>query len=228
MAVATGVSLAGPGAGSVNAVSTVFTVALTPAGGTNAGDTITPASSLAGTFSPSTVSLSTATPSLTVTFTPTVEGSHSISITDSAALTMAGPVTYKVFGAAPSAQQLTGDAVAPNQSARLSIVPNTYAVIEVTITSLPGPLTAATLGVGVNAASEALLSKSALIIDPGTVQVNGTYTAKVVFECLEADTALLPAGNQAYIGKVSGTATVTGASHTVPAIDNLSWQSVMG
>ena len=228
MAVATGVSLAGPGAGSVSGASTVFTVALTPTGGTNAGDTVTPASTLAGTFTPASVSLSTATPSLTFTFTPTAEGNATISITDTALLTMPAPITYRVFGAAPALQQITGDAITPNQVARLTIVPNTYAVIEATITSLPGQLTAASLAVGINAATETLLSKAALIVDPGLLKSNGTYTAIVLFECLETDTALLPANSQAYIGKVTATATVSGGSHTVPALDNLAWQSVSG
>lgn len=228
MSAATGVSLSGPGAGYVNNASTTFTVALTPTGGTSSGDTITPASTLAGVFTPTTVSLSTGTPSATFTFTPSVQGSHSISITDSASLTMPSPLTYLVLGASPSVQQCTGDAVSPNRSASLAIVPNTFAPVAVTITSLPGPLTAAALAAGINAANLSLLTKAALIIDPGTVQSNGTYTAKVVFELLETDTAKLVTSSLPYVMQVTATVSTAGGSHTEPVIDNLQWTSIAG
>jgi lysophospholipase L1-like esterase len=94
----------GPSAGVVSSPSTNFTVAY-PASRANAAPvTITPASTLGGTFSPTSVTLpnNTNAPSATFTFTPTVTGAHSISLTNNGSLTNTGsPITYTVAAANP-------------------------------------------------------------------------------------------------------------------------------
>jgi len=227
---ATGVSLSGPAAGSVNVASTLFTIALTPAGGTNAGDAVTfTLTGITGTFSPvSPISLSTGTPSATFALTPTAEGVGTITITDAGGLTMGAPLTYTAVGAVPSLQALSGDAVSPVRGAALAIVPNTYAPLLVTIAHCPAPITAASLGVGVNAYAMTLMTKAGLIVDPGTLQSDGTYTANVLFLLIETDTVKLPANTVPYVGQVTATANVGGTSRTIPALDSLAWTSIVG
>jgi hypothetical protein len=93
---ATGISLAGPSSGVISVPTTAYTVALTPGGGASAGVTVTPASTLAGTFSPPTVSLSTGTPSQTFTFTPSASGSGQIRASVTGGLTPPGNLTLVV------------------------------------------------------------------------------------------------------------------------------------
>jgi lysophospholipase L1-like esterase len=84
---ATGITLTGPASGFLNQATTNFTVALDPSLGTTTGDvTVTPATDLTGTFTPTTVVLNTATQSATFTFTPDVIGTHEISITNDGSL----------------------------------------------------------------------------------------------------------------------------------------------
>jgi hypothetical protein len=92
--VATGYSLAGPSSGTVGSPSTNFTVTLTPSGGTASSTVITPASTLSGSFSPTTVTLSTGTPSVTFTFTASAGGTATISTTNSGSLTNPTSLSY--------------------------------------------------------------------------------------------------------------------------------------
>lgn len=73
---ATDVTLSGPSSGFVNVASTDFIVALSPEGGSVAGTvTVTPSDGGAGgTFTPSSVGLTTASPSATFTYTPNSTG----------------------------------------------------------------------------------------------------------------------------------------------------------
>jgi hypothetical protein len=92
---ATTVTATGPSSGAVNAASTNFSIGVnaTPISGTL---TVTPASNKAGTFSPTTVSLTTGSPSATCTFTPTVSGAHTISFTNNGSLTNPSTIAYTV------------------------------------------------------------------------------------------------------------------------------------
>lgn len=96
-AAATAVTLNGPSSGAVNAASTNFNVGVdaTPIAGTLV---VTPATDVSsgGTFSPTTVSLTTGSPSATFTFTPSKSGVHHVSVTNDGGLTNPSSVTYTV------------------------------------------------------------------------------------------------------------------------------------
>ncbi len=98
---ATGTTLTGPSTGSVGVASSNFTVGVTPVGGAITGTlVVTPSSGGAGgTFTPSTVSLTTGSPTATFTYTPAIASVQSISITDSGGLTDATPITHTVTAA---------------------------------------------------------------------------------------------------------------------------------
>jgi hypothetical protein len=93
---ATTYSLSGPSSGLVSVASTPFTVALVPSGSTLAAPVIiTPsAGGGGGTFTPTTVSLTTAAPSATFVYTPASTGTKTISVTNSDGLTNPGSLSY--------------------------------------------------------------------------------------------------------------------------------------
>jgi hypothetical protein len=97
--VATTYTLTGPSSGLVSVASTNFTVAL-PAGGVLlATVTVTPHESgigTGGTFTPTTVNLTTGAPSATFTFTPGSSGTKTISATNNGGLTDPANLTYTV------------------------------------------------------------------------------------------------------------------------------------
>jgi hypothetical protein len=88
-------TLSGPSSGTQGVESTNFTVAL-PVGGIVSGAvTVTPSDGGdGGTFTPSTVDLTTVAPSQTFTYTPASEGTKTISVTNSGGLTNPGNLTY--------------------------------------------------------------------------------------------------------------------------------------
>lgn len=92
---ATTVTATGPSSVAVNHATTNFSIGVdtTPITGTVV---VTPASNKAGTFSPSTVSLTSGSPSATCTFTPTVSGAHTISFTNNGGLTNPSNIALSV------------------------------------------------------------------------------------------------------------------------------------
>lgn len=92
----TGVTLSGPSIGVSGAASTNFTVGVTPTGGTITGTVVvTPSdSSGGGTFSPTTVSLTSGSPTGTFTYTPASTGAKTISVTNDGSLTNPSNITY--------------------------------------------------------------------------------------------------------------------------------------
>ena len=94
-AYATQYSLSGPSSGNFGEPSTPFTVAL-PVGGIIVGSvTITPsAGGGGGSFTPTSVVLTTAAPSQTFTYTPASGGVKTISTTNSGTLTNPTPLSY--------------------------------------------------------------------------------------------------------------------------------------
>ena len=98
---ATGISLSGP-ANTYVGQSSLYYVSLTPAGSTSASVVVTPTSTTAGTFSPATITLSTAQPTGSFTFTPSAVGSGTIATTNSGGLTAPAALAYSavvsVFG----------------------------------------------------------------------------------------------------------------------------------
>lgn len=95
---ATAVTATGPGNGTINVASTfTFGVDQTPITGTL---TVTPASDKAGTWqAPGTVSLTTASPSANLNFTPTVSGVHTITTTNDGGLANSTPLSFSVASA---------------------------------------------------------------------------------------------------------------------------------
>jgi hypothetical protein len=98
-AYATQYSLSGPSSGNVNIASTNFTVAL-PTGGVIIGSvTVTPDDGGdGGTFTPTSVALTTADPSKTFTYTPETPGAKTISVTNSGGLTNPANIVYTSVG----------------------------------------------------------------------------------------------------------------------------------
>lgn len=83
---ATAYTMTGPTTGAAHNPY-AYTVALSPTGGTSAPVTITPATSSTGVFAPTSVILSTGTQNAIFNYTPNVTGTHTISATNSGALT---------------------------------------------------------------------------------------------------------------------------------------------
>lgn len=113
---ASAVSMTGPTGGIVSTASTAFTVGVTPTGGAITGTVVvTPSDGGGGTFSPTSVSLSSGTTSATFTYTPTSTGAKSISVSNNGGLTNPSAITYTVAAAAtvpgtPAAPTATGGA----------------------------------------------------------------------------------------------------------------------
>lgn len=101
---ATAVSMNGPTGGVVSVASTNFTVALSPVSSTVSGTVVvTPSDGGGGgTFTPTTVSLTTAAPSATFTYTPSATaGARTISVTNNGGLTNPSNITYTSTASAP-------------------------------------------------------------------------------------------------------------------------------
>lgn len=96
---ATATTLSGPSAGTVSVASTSFTVG---ANGTITGTVIVTPSDAAngGTFTPTTVSISSGTPTGTFTYTPASTGVKTISTTNNGALTNPTSISYTSNAAA--------------------------------------------------------------------------------------------------------------------------------
>lgn len=107
-----------PSSGAVNAASTNFNVSVdaTPISGTLV---VTPATNISGggTFDPTTVSLTTAAPSSSFTFTPAKSGAHTISLTNNGGLTDPSSSTYTVKPEVTLIFQVTADDATPVASA---------------------------------------------------------------------------------------------------------------
>lgn len=96
---ATATTLSGPSSGTTGVASSNFTVG---ANGTITGTvTVTPGDSAAGgTFTPTSVAISSGTPTATFTYTPASTGVKTISISDDGGLTDATPLSYTSNAAA--------------------------------------------------------------------------------------------------------------------------------
>lgn len=96
---ATATTLSGPSSGTNGVASTNFTVG---ANGTITGTvTVTPNDAAdGGTFTPTSVAISSGTPTATFTYTPASVGVKTISITDDGGLTDATPLSYTSNAAA--------------------------------------------------------------------------------------------------------------------------------
>jgi len=148
-AAATAVSMTGPTTGVTGVASTAFSVGVTPLGGAITGTVVvTPSDAAAGgTFTPASVSLTTAAPAATFTYTPSSAGAKTISVTNNGALTNPANITYTASAAAtaPGAPTI-GTATGGDASASVTFTAPASnggsAITGYTVTSSPGGLTA--------------------------------------------------------------------------------------
>jgi hypothetical protein len=90
--------LTGPGSGGIGAPSTNFTVALPTGGAVTSVVTVIPSDNGAGgTFTPTSVALTTVAPSATFTYTPASTGTKTISTTNNRGLTDPANISYDTF-----------------------------------------------------------------------------------------------------------------------------------
>lgn len=100
---ATALTISGPTTGVVGFASANYSVAVSPVGGTVTGSvTVTPSDPGAGgTFSPTSLVLTTGAPSGAFTYTPASAGAKQISITNNGGLTNPGALAYTATAPAP-------------------------------------------------------------------------------------------------------------------------------
>ena len=141
---ATAVTLTGPTSGTTGVASTNFTVG---ANGPITGTVVvTPNDSAnGGTFTPATISLSSATPTGTFTYTPASVGSKTLAVTNNGGLTNPSAITYTsaVVGTVPGAPTI-GVATAGTGSASIAFTAGTAgnsATTGYTATATPGGVT---------------------------------------------------------------------------------------
>lgn len=207
MSVATGLALSGPGAGALTEASRRFTIRTDPVGSIpSASDVVTP-SSAGGTFMPTTVTLDANNLSALVTFIPLVQGPQVLTLTDTLALA-AGftPVPYLVAPPPFSMKRFSTSADNPLRKASLSVVPGDWSPLYLMVADCPALLTAGALFVKLeDISSTFLLNVPALVVDPGTQQADGSYTAILLFNITETLTAALTPGHT-YSFNIAGVA----------------------
>lgn len=164
-AAATAVSLTGPTTGTAGSASTAFTVV---ANGVLSGNvTVTPSSTLGGTFTPSSVTLAPGSTSATFTFTPSSAGSGTISISNNGGLTNSGTVAFTASaGASPAtALTLTGpsSATVGSASSAFTVAANGTLSSNVTVTPSDG-------GAG------GTFTPSTVTLTPASTSATFTYT----------------------------------------------------
>lgn len=125
---ATGTTMTGPTTGNVGVASSNFTAGVTPVGGTITGTvTITPSDGGdGGTFTPTTVDLTTSSPTATFTYTAASAGAKTISITDNGGLSDATDITYTASALGPTIDtQPTAQTVNEGSAATYSVAATT-------------------------------------------------------------------------------------------------------
>jgi len=109
---ATGITMTGPTTGTVGSASTNFSVGVTPVGSTITGTVVvTPSdASGGGTFTPTSLSLTTGSPSGTFTYNAASAGAKTISETNNGSLTNASNITYTASVVAATVIAVSGPA----------------------------------------------------------------------------------------------------------------------
>ena len=110
VAVANAVTMTGPTSGASGSPSTNFSIGVSPGGGAITGTVVvTPSdSSGGGTFTPTTVSLTTGSPTATFTYTAGSTGAKTISVTNNGSLSNPSNITYTASSGATAPAQVTG------------------------------------------------------------------------------------------------------------------------
>lgn len=144
VAAATAITMTGPSSGTVSVASTNFTVG---ANGTITGTVIVTPSDAAngGAFTPTTVSISSATPTATFTYTPATVGAKTISSTNNGALTNPANLTYTASAGTKYTRIDTTDSIGAQNI--MVLVPNANAAIPYNSAN-PTPLIIYAHGVG--------------------------------------------------------------------------------
>lgn len=169
---ATATTLTGPASGTTGVASTNFTVG---ANGTITGTvTVTPGDAAnGGTFTPTTVAISSGTPTATFTYTPASTGVKTISITDDGGLTDATPLSYTSNAAATSEASMALTLDAAVFAGLASVSPITVLSITMADAAFSGSASVATPG---------SLTLPALKNNTGTLLINETGATVYVYQ----------------------------------------------
>lgn len=163
-AAATAVTMTGPTSGTVGSPSTNFTVG---ANGTITGTVVvTPSDGGAGgTFTPTTVSISSGTPTATFTYTPSSAGAKTISVTNNGGLTNPSNITYTATSTAATALSLTGPTtgISGDPSSNFTVTANGTLAGSVTVTPS-------------DSGGGGTFSPTTVALGPGTTTGTFTYT----------------------------------------------------
>lgn len=219
---ATAITLSGPASGASGAASTNFTVGVSPTGGAITGTVVvTPSDGgNGGSFTPTTVSLTTAAPTATFTYTPASSGTKTISVTNNGGLTNPANLSYSSSSAAATAITLSGPGTSTVGSPSASYTLDANGSITGTITITPndggagGSFSPATSSIS-NTTPTASFTYTASSAGAKTISVtnNGGLTnpaSVTTTASLAAATALSASGPSGGLtGVVSGDFTVT-------------------
>lgn len=163
-AAATAVTLTGPTTGTVNAASSNFTVGAN--GGIVGTITVTPSDGGAGgTFNPTSINLTSGSPTGTFTYTATSSGAKTISVTNNAALTNPSSITYTASSASATALSMTGPSGGSSGVASTNFTVSTNGTLAGTVTVTPS-----------DGGGGGSFSPTTLTLNSGTLSGTFTYT----------------------------------------------------
>jgi len=163
-AAATAVTMSGPSSGTNGTASTNFTVG---ADGTITGTVVVTPSDAGngGTFTPTTVSISSGSPTGTFTYTPASTGAKTISVTNNGSLSNPSNITYTV-SAASSAVTMTGPSAGVSGSASAVFTIGASGAISGTVVVTPS-----------DGGGGGTFTPSTVSISTGSPTATFTYTA---------------------------------------------------
>lgn len=164
-AAATAVTMTGPSTGTVGSPSTNFTVG---ANGTITGTVVvTPSDGGAGgTFTPTTVSISSGSPTGTFTYNAASTGAKTISVTNNGSLTNPSNITYTASSAAATAVTLSGPTTSVVGSPSANFTAGANGVITGTVVVTPS-----------DGGGGGTFTPTTVSISAGTPTATFTYTA---------------------------------------------------
>lgn len=164
---ATGITMSGPTTGTVGVASTNFSIGVTPVGGTITGTVVvTPSDGgVGGTFTPTTVSLTTAAPTATFTYTPASVGAKTISVTNNGSLTNPANITYTATSGAATAVTMSGPS-----SGTVSVASTNFTI------GANGTITGTVVVTPSDAANGGTFTPTTVSISSGTPTATFTYT----------------------------------------------------
>lgn len=164
---ATGVTMSGPTSGAVGVASTNFSIGVTPVGGTITSTVVvTPSDGGGGgTFTPTTVNLTTAAPAATFTYTPASVGAKTISVTNNGSLSNPSNITYTASSGAATAVTMSGPS-----SGTVSLASTNFTI------GANGTITGTVIVTPSDAANGGTFTPTTVSISSGTPTATFTYT----------------------------------------------------